>query len=727
MLVYKKVAEALTYGASSIDKLGDLIDILGMPKEYDGFVPTGQESTFVVSRALDVYLQYAFAVQVSEIFKDDFDDGFFAGWTKMGESCTESSGVLTGTNGFKARAGVGDFYLQNLNYEFNIKVKTTSYKTENNGDVPWLLFRYTDENNYDCVLWHRNGYLEVSRYKGGSKTTLFYRSIGYSPSLNIWYNWQIEVRGWRIIIKIDGDLVADFYDTNENQWGSWGMYSCGCDAQYDEVWVYPQKYTKTNLDDNFDDGDYMGWEAISGTWTVSNGKLTSTGTNSKLIHHGGSNNWDLYEWTFTGRALTTGSDAASVPWYFFNYQNDSFCYYFRLRKDRELQLVQVWNGNPSVLVSKNINELPDAAHTFKVKVSPHIGVTWSTPITKKLRIQIWVDGTEHVDYNDTFYDSTSKGRIGFYTYDSTGEFDNVQVTRPDYDIVTDPDYTQNHWNKHWYPFKPIWNDDPENDWWIMNFSYSDSHWKAYLHDDDNDDYSDIVFAQGRKVHEAGYYTYQLPYEPVFLYDPDDHNMASADCLTLTVKFRINGPPTWLCSPYWPPRIPPRGPFNTGSLVAMVFWEFQTSQGLWADFSAVDPWGDPDLLVTEKFNRWFYDPALGLLGLPLWYQASDLNPFANFPAGWWWPTTHDRDYHWIGAGWRFEADEYGTFKTFTWDVTADLKRICDTVYSQYRSGLPPHWFIVKARIKAVMVSIETYCCEHTGYCAYAQLTYKSNNN
>jgi len=62
MVVYKKI-DGISFGTPPAGILQDLVDLFSMPNEYDGLIPTNQETTFAVARALEVYLQYAFSSQ----------------------------------------------------------------------------------------------------------------------------------------------------------------------------------------------------------------------------------------------------------------------------------------------------------------------------------------------------------------------------------------------------------------------------------------------------------------------------------------------------------------------------------------------------------------------------------------------------------------------------------------------------------------------------------------
>jgi len=63
LVAYRVVNNEVWFGVPPAGIIGDLIDLLGMPAEYDGLIPTNQETTFAATRALEVYLQYAFESQ----------------------------------------------------------------------------------------------------------------------------------------------------------------------------------------------------------------------------------------------------------------------------------------------------------------------------------------------------------------------------------------------------------------------------------------------------------------------------------------------------------------------------------------------------------------------------------------------------------------------------------------------------------------------------------------
>jgi len=63
MVAYRAVNNSNWFGVPPAGMIGDLVELLGMPPEYDGLIPTNQETTFAAVRALEVYLQYAFESQ----------------------------------------------------------------------------------------------------------------------------------------------------------------------------------------------------------------------------------------------------------------------------------------------------------------------------------------------------------------------------------------------------------------------------------------------------------------------------------------------------------------------------------------------------------------------------------------------------------------------------------------------------------------------------------------
>jgi len=173
-------------------------------------------------------------------------------------------------------------------------------------------------------------------------------------------------------------------------------------------------------------------------------------------------------------------------------------------------------------------------------------------------------------------------------------------------------------------------------------------------------------------------------------------------------------PIWQCT-----YLPGRGYSNTGSIVAVVFFEIKVQDGsgnqYWTNYIASDDGNQytaPEFAACEKFNRWFYNIASGT-----WYQADSSFAPANYYTR---MTTHDTCVHMIRAGWQFSS--MNTWQTFTWDVGQDFRSLCSqTEYEHLVRGYI-NWHIIQGRVKAVIVSVEGYCCKVAGYCDWVTLTY-----
>lgn len=299
-------------------------------------------------------------------------------------------------------------------------------------------------------------------------------------------------------------------------------------------------------------------------------------------------------------------------------------------------------------------------------------------------------------------------------------FPQIYMAQASTQILRNYDFYDFNSEAYWECFKangddPFHYDYPEYDRSTIERSYPPSYWYGHIEDSENWDWSDVVVAQGKKPHESGNYgLYGMPlsYEPILNYEPD----SSPSDGTLIIQIRAKIDPNsikWLCY-----HNPLRGHQPSVSLVVMVYFEIYVhdkwGNEYWRDFSNPNRFdGSPDMAVCEKFNRWIYNYENG----GFWHEASGDDPKYNYFTD---MTTHDTDFHSIMAGWQFGSDA-GKWKTFTWDVSRDFRRLCDWIYIQYVMD-KVNFYIVKGRVKTVMVAVEGYCGAMTAYVDWVKLIY-----
>lgn len=162
--------------------------------------------------------------------------------------------------------------------------------------------------------------------------------------------------------------------------------------------------------DNFDNGAYTGWSAVSGSWSASTGELVqSAETGNHLIRNSGVNLGDL---TLESKVYIDGGAYLS-PYLAFRIQDDSNYYVFGLR-----------GGQNRVRIAKIVNgawagELVWAPFTVSTGIWYNLRV-----VANGTRIRGYVDCNLVLDVNDGTW---SSGGLGLTTRAASGRFDDVKI------------------------------------------------------------------------------------------------------------------------------------------------------------------------------------------------------------------------------------------------------------------------------------------------------------
>lgn len=101
-------------------------------------------------------------------------------------------------------------------------------------EVGWVLFRFTDLENYYWFMLKTNGF-ELGK-KQGSDTQIFLVT-GALPAAAVGQERQIQVRtdGARIQVAVDGRQVVDYTDPHPLGAGSVGLYEEDSQARFDSL------------------------------------------------------------------------------------------------------------------------------------------------------------------------------------------------------------------------------------------------------------------------------------------------------------------------------------------------------------------------------------------------------------------------------------------------------------------------------------------------------------
>jgi hypothetical protein len=101
-------------------------------------------------------------------------------------------------------------------------------------ETDWVMFHFRDLENYYWFMLKTNGW-ELGK-KQGSDTQIFL-ATGDSPriALRRKHQVQIDVRGPRIVVTVNGSRVVDFTDPNPIRSGSIGLYEEDARVRFEDV------------------------------------------------------------------------------------------------------------------------------------------------------------------------------------------------------------------------------------------------------------------------------------------------------------------------------------------------------------------------------------------------------------------------------------------------------------------------------------------------------------
>jgi uncharacterized repeat protein (TIGR01451 family)/fimbrial isopeptide formation D2 family protein len=177
-------------------------------------------------------------------------------------------------------------------------------------------------------------------------------------------------------------------------------------------YVTPYGCGATLFEDNFNDGDAVGWVAGSGTWNVVQGEYRATGSGATRLS--GSTAWTDYSFS----AMVRGDSTTNRPGLYFRHKDsDNFLRLYWVNTST-LRLQQRLGGSDTTIRDYSYAFVPNTWYHLEVQVIGNIAY-------------IWVNGVLLTPVA-SFSSSLSAGRIGLYnsgTGTSVSRFDDILVTR----------------------------------------------------------------------------------------------------------------------------------------------------------------------------------------------------------------------------------------------------------------------------------------------------------
>ena len=176
-----------------------------------------------------------YATYPTEMFRDDFKDGNYNGWTVDSGSWQVTNGQLTSTASGHIHNNTS--FTANRHVKADVKTLTAG---SNVWEVPWLYVKEQDGNNNIYALIHTNGNVELSMWYQGNKTSWFNQS---SPALDPFQNHVIAVSiiGTNAKMWVDGTLYHDVTNANfANLSGYVGLYTPSSTGALDNIVVFDE-------------------------------------------------------------------------------------------------------------------------------------------------------------------------------------------------------------------------------------------------------------------------------------------------------------------------------------------------------------------------------------------------------------------------------------------------------------------------------------------------------
>jgi hypothetical protein len=194
------------------------------------YVYTSSERS--VSTGTDKFDNYA--LYPTEMFRDDFKDGNYNGWTVDSGAWQVASGQLRST-------AQNSHIHVNAPFTANRHVKTDIQTLTHSGDpwhVPWLFVKEQDGYNNVYALIHTNGTVELAMFYQGQKT-MWTASSSLNP-----YNphvLAVSIIGTNAKVWVDGTLYIDVTHTNlANLAGYVGLYTPSSTGSFDNIVVFDE-------------------------------------------------------------------------------------------------------------------------------------------------------------------------------------------------------------------------------------------------------------------------------------------------------------------------------------------------------------------------------------------------------------------------------------------------------------------------------------------------------
>jgi len=167
-------------------------------------------------------------------YYDNFDDHGNLNW-KYYKKWHKCEGGICRSGSYRDWAVAGEKSWRD--YEYTARLKTDR-AGKHNWNVPRLVFRFQDPDNYYYLVPNKDGRLELAKHEHGKWKTWLASAPDYGDP-TAWHTYKIRVVGNTITVFADGKKMLQYVDPHPIPAGQVGAYMAGARGRYGDVHVEP--------------------------------------------------------------------------------------------------------------------------------------------------------------------------------------------------------------------------------------------------------------------------------------------------------------------------------------------------------------------------------------------------------------------------------------------------------------------------------------------------------
>ncbi len=176
---------------------------------------------------------------VETTYHDNFDGHGNLDW-KYYKKWHKCNGGICRSGSYRDWAVAGEKSWRD--YEYTARLKTDR-AGKHNWNVPRLVFRFQDPDNYYYLVPNKDGRLELAKHQHGKWKTWLASAPDYGDPA-AWHTYKVKAVGNTITVYADGKQMLQYVDPQPITAGQVGAYMAGARGRYGDVHVEPISPTK---------------------------------------------------------------------------------------------------------------------------------------------------------------------------------------------------------------------------------------------------------------------------------------------------------------------------------------------------------------------------------------------------------------------------------------------------------------------------------------------------